>query len=121
MTAPDRNGAASAASLAAKPKGSEVRAWVADHRRVASDTATFVSQRILRSFLVWLMVGIALTLPGLLWIAQSNLQAFGGQWQGTAGLTVYMNIDATDSQVSGLASQLQEEDTVQRLVLTSPE
>jgi cell division transport system permease protein len=121
MTAPDRNGAASAASLAAKPKGSAVRAWVADHRRVASDTATFVSQRILRSFLVWLMVGIALTLPGLLWIAQSNLQAFGGQWQGTAGLTVYMNIDATDSQVSGLASQLQEEDTVQRLVLTSPE
>ena len=37
------------------------------------------------------------------------------------GLTVYMNIGAPDSQVSGLASQLQESEAVQRIVLTSPE
>ncbi|MEL0047727.1 MAG: permease-like cell division protein FtsX [Gammaproteobacteria bacterium] len=121
MTAPDRKVAASTVSLAAKPKGGAVLAWLADHRRVASDTATFVSQRILRSFLVWLMVGIALTLPGLLWIAQSNLQAFGGQWQGSAGLTVYMNVGARDSQVRDLALKLQEHSAVQRFVLTTPE
>lgn len=121
MTASDREIVASASSLAAKPKSGAVRTWVADHRRVASDTASFISQRIVRSFLVWLMVGIALTLPGLLWIAQSNMQAFGGQWQGNVGLTVYMEVGAPDAQVRGLASHLHEDFTVQRTVLISPE
>lgn len=121
MMVSDREVVASASNLAEKPKSGAVRTWVADHRRVASDTATFISQRIVRSCLVWLMVGIALTLPGLLWIAQSNMQAFGGQWQGNVGLTVYMEVGAPDAQVRGLASHLHEDFTVQSTVLISPE
>lgn len=121
MTAPDRGITANASNIAAKPEGGVLRAWIADHRRVASDTATYVSQRIARSFFVWLMVGIALTLPGLLWIAQSNLQVFGGQWQGSSGLTVYMKVGASDSQLRGLTALLQEDKAVQRIVLTTPD
>ena len=117
MTAEDRP---NAAGLATKPEAGLLKTWVADHRRVASDTANFISQRILSSFLVWLMLGIALTLPGLLWIAHSNLQAFGSQWQGNAGLSVYMEVGASESQVRDLAAQLQQNNTVQRAVLTTP-
>ena len=53
------------------PKGERLQAWFADHGRVASDASLFVSQRLISSFLVWLMVGVALTLPGLLWVGSS--------------------------------------------------
>ena len=41
-----------------RPKGGRLRAWFADHSRVASDTSLFVSQRLMSSFLVWLMVSL---------------------------------------------------------------
>lgn len=104
-----------------RPKGGRLRGWIADHFRVASDTSLFVSQRLVSSFLVWLMVGVALTLPGLLWIAQTNLQAFSQQWQGGAGLTVYMDLAASEQAVDDMQTLLQKQTSVERILLTTPE
>ena len=74
-----------------------LHAWFADHARVAADTSLFVSQRLMSSFLVWLMVGVALTLPGLLWIAQSS-ESLSAQWPGSTALTVYMKLAASEQR-----------------------
>lgn len=108
-------------SLDRPPLQKRLLAWFWDHKRVAAETTLFVSQRLVASFLVWLMVGMALTLPGLLWIAQSNLDAFAGQWQGKAGLTLYMNVGAPDTQISSLAATLAAEDRIQQVTLITPE
>ena len=84
--------------IVGRPKGGLLRTWFADHARVAADTSLFVSQRLTSSFLVWLMVGVALTLPGLLWIAQSNAKAFSQQWPGSTALTVYMKLAASEQR-----------------------
>ena len=104
-----------------RPKVGRLRAWFADHGRVVSDTSLFVSQRLMSSFLVWLMIGVALTLPGLLWIAQSNAQAFSQQWPGSAGLTVYMKLAASEPVIEDMEGRLKREAGVERVILTTPD
>ncbi|NCF43524.1 MAG: hypothetical protein GWP70_01710 [Proteobacteria bacterium] len=104
-----------------RPRGGYLRGWLADHVRVASDTTLFISQRMLSSLLVWLMVGVALTLPGLLWIAHSNLQTFSQQWQGNAGLTVYMKLNASDAAVADMGERLRQRANITRVEATTPE
>ena len=90
-----------------QPKGGRARAWLADHRRVASETTLFISQRIVSSLLVWLMIGVALALPGLLWVLQSNMHSLSQQWQGSTGLTVYMALEASEQSIADMAATLQ--------------
>ena len=107
--------------IVGRPKGRLLRTWFADHARVAADTSLFVSQRLTSSFLVWLMVGVALTLPGLLWIAQSNAKAFSQQWPGSTALTVYMKLAASEQLINDMQERLNLEAGVERVVLTTPD
>ncbi len=104
-----------------RSEGNPIRAWFADHRQVASEAALFVSQRLMSSLLVWLMVGVALTLPGLLWIAGVNVQTLSERWQGDAGLTVYMKLAASEQTLEEVAGQLEAEAGVERILLTTPD
>ena len=104
-----------------QPKGGRTRAWLADHRRVASETTLFISQRIVSSFLVWLMIGVALALPGLLWILQSNMHSLSQQWQGSTGLTVYMALEASEQSIADMAATLQREPAVAAVQPTTPQ
>ena len=104
-----------------QPKGGRTRAWLADHRRVASETTLFISQRIVSSFLVWLMIGVALALPGLLWVLQSNVHSLSQQWQGSTGLTVYMALEASEQSIADMAATLQREPAVAAVQPTTPQ
>ncbi len=48
--------------------------------------------------LVWLLIGIALALPGGLYLLQTNLASMSDRWEGRPGITVYLRVDA-DAQV----------------------
>lgn len=104
-----------------QPKGGRARAWLADHRRVASETTLFISQRIVSSLLVWLMIGVALALPGLLWVLQSNVHSLSQQWQGSTGLTVYMALEASEQSIADMAATLQREPAVAAVQPTTPQ
>ena len=104
-----------------QPKGGRMRAWLADHRRVASETTLFISQRIVSSFLVWVMIGVALALPGLLWVLQSNMHSLSQQWQGSTGLTVYMALEASEQSIADMAATLQREPAVAAVKATTPQ
>ena len=104
-----------------QPKGGRTRAWLADHRRVASETTLFISQRIVSSLLVWLMIGVALALPGLLWVLQSNVHSLSQQWQGSTGLTVYMALEASEQSIADMAATLQREPAVAAVQPTTPQ
>ena len=104
-----------------QPKGGRTRAWLADHRRVASETTLFISQRIVSSLLVWLMIGVALALPGLLWVLQSNMHSLSQQWQGSTGLTVYMALEASEQSIADMAATLQREPAVAAVQPTTPQ
>lgn len=104
-----------------QPGRGRLRTWLADHRRVASETSLFISRRIVSSLLVWLMIGVALAMPGLLWMLQSNVQSLSQQWQGGTGLTVYMALGASEQSIEEMATALKHEPAVTRFQLTTPQ
>jgi cell division transport system permease protein len=81
-------------------------AWFRDHLRVARESAQFISTRIGTTLLVWLLVGIALALPGGLYLLQANLAAMTAGWEGRPGLSVYFELGAPADAVEGLAALL---------------
>lgn len=90
-----------------------------DHGRIISETAHFVAERLGTSLLVWLLVGIALALPAGLFLLQVNLVAMTAAWEGRPGLTVYFDLDAPDDAVATLARILEDEDSVERVRVTT--
>lgn len=81
-------------------------AWFRDHLRVARESARFISTRIGTTLLVWLLVGIALALPGGLYLLQANLAAMTAGWEGRPGLSVYFELGAPADAVESLAALL---------------
>ncbi|HTK97471.1 MAG TPA: permease-like cell division protein FtsX [Pseudomonadales bacterium] len=104
-------------SIAGSRSTGRAARWMRDHQRVARDSLIFVSQRFWTSALVWLLIGIALALPGGLYLVQTNLAAMSDRWEGRPGITVYLQVDA-DAQVGrALRDQLSEDPDVERVTL----
>lgn len=95
--------------------------WLRDHRRVARDSLIFVSQRFWTSLLVWLLIGIALALPGGLYLVQTSLAVMSASWEGRPGITVYLRVDADVQIGRALRDQLSEDPDVERVSLISAE
>lgn len=102
---------------AAARGGGRPARWVRDHRRVARDSLIFVSQRFWTSALVWLLIGIALALPGGLYLVQTNLAAMSDRWEGRPGITVYLQVDADAQVARSLRDELAEDPEVERVTL----
>jgi len=94
-------------------------AWFRDHRRVGADSFSFVSARLGTSFLVWLVVGIALALPAGLWILQVNMDEMSAGWQGRPGLSVYFVTDASQDDIDLAVQFLTTQDGIEQVLVTS--
>ncbi len=94
-------------------------AWIRDHARVGSESINFISTRIGTSFLVWLVVGIALALPAGLWILQINMEAMSQGWEGRPGLSVYFLTDASQEDIDVVAQALEADTDIASVALTT--
>ncbi len=95
--------------------------WLRDHGRIAVESLHYISSRLGTSFLVWLLVGIALALPAGLWILQVNMAEMSADWQGRPGLSVYFKMQTANSQVQDAAVLLGRQDIIDEVVTTSAE
>jgi cell division transport system permease protein len=98
-----------------------VERWSRDHIRVARESGAFLSHRLPTSLLVWLLIGIALALPGGLHLLQVNLAAIADRWEGRPGISVFFEVGASESDTRALAARLEEDDHVRRVVLVTAE
>ncbi len=71
------------------------------------------------SFLVWLVVGIALALPAGLWILQVNMNEMSAGWEGRPGLSVYFELQASTEDIEVAAQQLRKHEQVESVSVTS--
>jgi cell division transport system permease protein len=94
-----------------------LRRWARDHRRMARESLIYVSQRFGTSVLVWLLIGIALALPGGLYLLQTNLASMSDRWEGRPGITVYLRVDADAQLGRTLRDELADDPAVQRVTL----
>jgi cell division transport system permease protein len=95
--------------------------WLRDHVRVGAESLHFISARLGTSFLVWLVVGIALALPAGLWILQVNMDEMSAGWQGRPGLSVYFATDADPVDIEVAKQYLDNHDAIDQVTLTTAE
>ncbi len=78
---------ASHTRLANKDK---IVSWFMHHQLIAVETLLKLIARPTASLLTWLVIAIALTLPGALWMAMDNLQQLSGNFQASGRITLYL-------------------------------
>lgn len=91
--------------------------WTREHRRVARDSATYVSSRLGATLLVWLLIGIALALPGGLYLLQTNLARMTESWEGRPGISVYFKADAEPELATQMRDELAADAAIKRVTL----
>lgn len=96
-------------------------AWLKDHRRIARESLASVNARIGTTFLVWLLIGIALALPSGLYLLRVNLDAVTADWQGRPGLTVYFQPGVEQKDIDVLSERLAQHPAISGVDLISPE
>lgn len=100
---------ASAQDLSLKKR---VESWLAHHQQVAVETLIRLLQNPFSSVLTWLVIAIALTLPGALWMALDNTAQLSNQFQASGRITLYLSPEASLEEGQALSERLKQVDNV---------
>lgn len=86
----------------------QLTSWLAHHQLIAVETLLKLLSRPAASLLTWLVIAIALTLPGALWMATDNLQQLSGSFQASGRITLYLSETASDAEAIKLTERIQQ-------------
>lgn len=81
-------------------------AWLAHHQLVAVETLLRMLRHPLASILTWMVIAIALTLPGVLWMSLDNMQQLSGSFQESGRITLYLQAGTSDAEGQALTQKL---------------
>lgn len=109
---------ASAATLGA---GEKFSAYFRNHQMVAVESLAKLLSTPASSLLTWLVIAIALTLPGALYMAVNNLQQLSGHFEASGQMTVFLSTDIREADSSALRLKVGSLDQVNKVVYVSPE
>ena len=109
---------ASASTLGASEKFS---AYFRNHQMVAVESLAKLLATPASSLLTWLVIAIALTLPGALYMAVNNLQQLSGHFEASGQITVFLSTDILETDSSALRLKIATLDDVNKVVYVSPE
>lgn len=87
-------------------------AWLAHHQLVAVETLLRMLRHPLASILTWMVIAIALTLPGLLWMSLDNMQQLSGSFQESGRITLYLQAGTSDAEGQALTQKLRKHSLV---------
>lgn len=95
---------------AASPRRINMRdrfaAYAQHHREVARDSLLRLLRKPLGSVATWLVIGIALALPGGLYVAIANLEKLSAGWDGAPQISLYLHLDVSDDAARALGDRL---------------
>lgn len=83
-------------------------AWAAHHQLVAVETLIRLLKNPLGSLLTWMVIAIALTLPGALWMALDNMEQLSGRFQESGRITLYVKPGTDFSEARALAQRIRQ-------------
>lgn len=114
---PNQQGA-SAATLGIRDKFS---AYFRNHQMVAVESLEKLLTTPASSILTWMVIAIALTLPGALYMAVNNLQQLSGHFEASGQMTVFLTAETQESAGQSLKLKFETLDHVNRVAYISPE
>jgi cell division transport system permease protein len=79
---------------------------LAHHQLVAVETLLKLLAKPMASLLTWLVIAIALTLPGALWMSIDNLQQLSSSFQSSGRITLYLSETASIQEGQDLSQRV---------------
>ncbi|MBT3735842.1 MAG: cell division protein, partial [Gammaproteobacteria bacterium] len=103
------------ASLSSRSFLDNIQSWFRHHRQIAWNSLSQLLDTWVTSLMTWLVIGIAIALPTILYLLLGNLTELGGDWDGQPRISVYLKEEVSVSAGKAFAVSLSEE----REVLTT--
>lgn len=94
------------ARTATQGRWTRLRSWVSNHRSVARASLAGLLQTWVSSLMTWLVIGVALALPTILYLLLANISDVSAGWGGKPRLSVYLKDSLNDSRARALSTQL---------------
>ncbi|MCY0965664.1 permease-like cell division protein FtsX [Parathalassolituus penaei] len=91
------------------------------HQMVAVETLLQLLAHPASSLMTWLVIAIAVTLPGALWMSVSNVEQLSGSIRESGRITLYLNDTASNEQGRQLAATLERLETIDEVIFISHE
>lgn len=100
---------ATGATAAITRRRDRLSAWIADHRRISLSTLVELLKNPLGSLMTWLVIGIALGLPAILYVVLQNVSNVSGDWGGKPRVSLYLSesVSVRDAQTLSQEISLQ--------------
>ena len=90
------------------------------HQQVAVEAFKNILGKPFASFLNCLMIGVAFSLPALLYIIVINLQVLGNGWEGQPRISLYLETGLSDKQVRAIRNQARDDQDIVGFTFISP-
>lgn len=111
-----------------KPQGASVhkvggreqgRSYLSHHLQTAVISLSRLLAAPLATIMTLLVLAIALTLPGVLYVGLTNVQSVSAQWQGGSQMSLYLDERLSESAGRDLAEQLEANEQVAKVLYLS--
>ena len=89
--------------------------WSQQHQLVAVETLVRLLRQPFASIMTWLVIAIALTLPGAVWMTFDNLTQLSSRFQQSGSISVYLMPGTREEVAVGLQNALNAEDSVAKV------
>ena len=81
-------------------------AWINHHRKVAIESLSSLLSEWVTSLMTWLVIGIALALPIILYVMLVNIGELGRDWDGSPRISLYLQHNIPESDARALRQVL---------------
>ena len=85
------------ATVVAVSAGGSVASWARHHRHVAADSLRRLLAAWFNSLLTWLVIGIALALPAMMYVLLGNVASVSGGFEGKPRVSLFLVDSAVES------------------------
>ncbi|HIE87401.1 MAG TPA: ABC transporter permease [Gammaproteobacteria bacterium] len=96
------------ATVAKTGRRDRLVAWISHHQRVCLSTLAELLGNPFASLMTWLVIGIALGLPLILYVVLQNVSSISGDWGGKPRVTLYLAQEVTLEAGQALAREIEQ-------------
>ena len=107
------------ATVAKTDRRDRLVAWLSHHRRVCLSTLAELLGNPVSSMMTWLVIGIALGLPLILYVVLQNVSSISGDWGGKPRVALYLTQEATLQAGQALTRQIAQRVDIDEAVFIS--
>ncbi len=107
------------ATVAKTDRRDRLVAWLSHHRRVCLSTLAELLGNPVSSMMTWLVIGIALGLPLILYVVLQNVSSISGDWGGKPRVALYLTQEATLQAGQALTRQIEQRVDIDEAVFIS--